>query len=345
MIALLAAAGVALATSSTAPRTVLLLSLQGDAATESLLPALEGQLAGLDVRLEVVPVAIDGRDAASVLAAAAAAAKVRHAALVVWTTPARLGSAEWLLSISDATGERLLVRRLATPEPAAAAELAALLLRTTVASLLEGGTIGVATASAKPALATPPGGDAAGAGVTVGYVVGGLAEALPLTHALAVSAWGHVDDAYRVRLDYRLFQPRERVGRAARITFADQRLTATVERAGVLDIALGVGVSAARQRTASTTTGVAASASSLALLPFLAPEVAISIARLGGLEAKVAIGVDCFVNPRRYAVDSGTGARTLLAPWPAQPWARVTLAATPMERARSPRSDSIVADH
>ncbi len=339
-------AGYTLAASPATPRTVLLLAPRGDLLAEALLPALEGQLAGLEVRLELVPVAADGREVAAMLSAAAAAAQTRQTMLVIWATPERPDGGDWLLYMSDVKGERLLLRRVASADPATAAELAALLLRVAIVSLLEGGAIGVTAAPVRqPESPVDPQSGARG-GVAVGYSGEGLAPAIPVRQALAAALWWRVGDGLLLRADYRLFHPVARATELARISYAEQRLAVGVERLGGLRVALTAGVSVARQRTTTETTGIVTQGSSLAVLAFAAPEVSLVIARLKEVEVALAAGADMFPNPRTYAIASPGGRHNLLAPWPVQPWVRLVVGSARVGHdKRSPRSELGSAAH
>jgi hypothetical protein len=311
----------------------------------AVLARIEGQTSDLEVELRIEREADPDSAALGTQLATAQALAARHRArVVVWFR--RDGDA-WIVYVAEPEADRLLVRRIATEggqmAGSAAAEAAALVVRTALRALAAGGTIGVDApepAPAPPPPAPPPPAATSSvrplrafAGVAGRSMIDGASD---LGHPGVTARIGAAGGRYRVA-EAGAFHPsltHEKPEATIRVERADLGVSLGLDLAGRAEAGpasgrpawrvtgeLGLGVARYRRRTTVAADPLRATPSTATWAATVSPTFRVGRRVAGSAWIELAIGIDFIGNAPEFGVASGDSFMVHTRLWPAEPHA------------------------
>ncbi|MCP4602740.1 MAG: hypothetical protein GY847_19865 [Proteobacteria bacterium] len=133
---------------------VMIVPADQEAASLPVIRAVQSQLSDIDVIFRLQPVETLGADLASQISTAEAMAREWSSIAVFWCDFA--GEEQIFLYLTEYEGDRILVRKLREKEDGGRAEALAIIVRTSVNEMLQGGEIGIRAAAVVKKEPPPP---------------------------------------------------------------------------------------------------------------------------------------------------------------------------------------------
>jgi len=332
LIAMLLAAAVPAAADRNRPAVVMMLAERHDeAASETVIRAVEAQLSDVSVALRVSWVDALAADLPAQIATAEDLARESDAVAVFWCD---LGRPDRIyLFFAAPRGGRVLVRGLEGSGAGGLAEALAIIVRTSVEAVIAGGEIGEIvppragrnepSGEITPASIAPLAEDERLA-LTVAYRLEVLSPDNPAAHAAELALSLRLREHLALVAGYALSAPLAAEARG--VLLEVRRHPAWIGMRGswrARRLRLGAGidfqVDVATENVRALAQGVTTADGGWEVQPSLVPSLRVGLPIVRRVELFLAAGADIALDRTRYVVDTADGSVEILATWPVRP--------------------------
>jgi opacity protein-like surface antigen len=329
-----------------------------------LIDALEAQLTGTGTTLHWQAMTSVGTDLRAAIEQGKPAAARHSAAGVFWLDAS--GASDWLLYLMDASGDRILVRRMegAAAAPGASVEAIAVIVRESTAALSAGRPIAM-DALQPPAPITPPPPPLEPPVIAaviapappptvarlsiatartqapgrlrfgIGYVGSPLSKNVPWQHGLGLQIAAFTQSGFFVGVAYTVLPTLAVRGdgftlglnrRPVRLFFG---VASKLNRHLRVDTEAGAILDVVTRTTLSAPTGATRNDDDTRRIFGAGLGARLNWTPQPGLDVFVTMGVEGFLNRADYAIQRNSNRITLLSPWPVSPMVEVGVAFRP----------------
>jgi hypothetical protein len=314
-----------------AAAVVMIAERHDEAASETVVRAVQAQLSDVSVALRVSWTDSLGPDLPAQIASAEALARGSGAVAVFWCD---LGRADRIyLYFAAPRGGRVLVRELEGSGAGGLAEALAIIVRTSVEAVIAGGEIGEIVpprpAGDDEGAKRPPPSAAAQTGgerllLSLAYRLDVVSAEEPASHAAAVALSVRLAEHFALAAGYAIASPLEAEGHGVLLRVGRHPAwlgCRGIRRAGRLALAAGLDFQADFQTESvrALAAGVTASRGDSEVRPSLVPGLRIGVLLFGRAELFLAAGADIALHRTRYLVETREGPREILSTWPVGP--------------------------
>ncbi|HUT77762.1 MAG TPA: hypothetical protein VM285_08760 [Polyangia bacterium] len=313
-------------------RTVVMIAERHDeAASGTVVRAVQAQLSDVSVALQVSWTDSLGRDLPAQIAAAEALARESNAVAVFWCDLTRADRI--YLYFAAPRGGRVLVRELEGSGAGGRAEALAIIVRNSVEAVLAGGEIGEivpsrpergeSVAPSPPPEAAPEAGDGRLA-MAVSYQPDVVSVADPVIHAAALALYVKLIDGISLTAGYALSAPLEAEVRGVLLELGRHPAWIGCRgswRAGRLRVAaeLDFQLDFTTEKVRTLAQGVTVSSGGLEVQPSIVPSLRSGVSLVRRVELFFAAGADIALHRTRYVIDTAGGPEEILSTWPVRP--------------------------